>query len=475
MALQPIPLTAESYQLASVPAAQHRLLNMIAEPLPDGARAKYWLKSTPGLVQAVTMGSGPIYKTATLGGTLFAISSNGAFSVQDNLGVVSIVLTLGSVGGLTSDFYHHSIAVGLVGPCFVCPPNAFMSNFAGAPLVQITTGAGNWPAAGVSSVCYLDGYYIFTSYSGDSFFVSDLLSPTTYSGLSFVRLSSEVDFVEHAQAFNRELWLFGQNTVSAWYNTGDPVTPFSPRSGGVIHKGCGSHRTICEIDGSLFFLGIDGVVYRTVGYQAKRVSNHALEELLSNYSGGYLRSVWACAFTHEGHSFYSLSMPAISRSFVYDCTTGMWAERCSQANGVGMWTITTASELGARWLLGDATNGNLYYMRSNTTTEKGVAIKREARLPVLATHGPRAFMSRLEVECEVGTAGPASTIALDWSDDGGATFTTPRNLSTGALGATRTRVATTRLGSFRQRVLRLAATGPMEIYGVDVDMGAGDS
>jgi hypothetical protein len=31
---------------------------------------------------------------------------------------------------------------------------------------QITTGGGNFPAGGVSSVCYLDGYYIFTSFDG---------------------------------------------------------------------------------------------------------------------------------------------------------------------------------------------------------------------------------------------------------------------------------------------------------------------
>ena len=35
-----------------------------------------------------------------------------------------------------------------------------------------------------------------------------------------------------------------------------------------------------EINGSLWWLGTDGVVYRTNGYQGKRVSTHALEELL---------------------------------------------------------------------------------------------------------------------------------------------------------------------------------------------------
>jgi hypothetical protein len=472
MALQPIPLAAESYELASTPAAQHRLLNLIAEPLPDGARAKYYLKPTPGLRQVATLGTGPVHSTATLGGSLFAISGSKAYQLLDNSGLTP-ALDLGTVGTVTSDFYHTSIAIGLVGPCFVVPPNAYMSDFAGGAVQQITTGAGNWPASGVSSGCYLDGYYIFTSYTGDSFFTSDLLSPTVYSGLSFVKLSSQVDFVEHARAFNRELWLFGQNSVSAWYNTGDSLTPFSPRTGGVIHKGCGSYRTICELDGSLWFLGLDGVVYRTVGYQAKRVSNHALEELLADYDDGYYRTATACAFTDDGHSFYALSLPAVGRTFVYDVTTGMWHERASAANGTGRWTMNTASPLGARWVFGDSSTGQLWRIDDTLTTEKGVTVPRLAQLPALVTHGPRAFMSRLEVEAEVGEG--AGTLNVSWSDDGGHTYNTPRALSLGAGGAYRTRVATTRLGSFRQRVLRLECASAVSVYGVDVDVAAGDS
>jgi hypothetical protein len=475
MALQPIPLAAGSHQLASIPAAQHRLMNLYPEALPDGARSKYYLKSTPGLIQAGTLGAGPVYSTATLGGSLFGISGSHAYQITDAVGTLPAAIDLGSVGTVASSFYHTSIAIGLVGPCFIVPPNAYMSNFGGGAVTQITTGAGNWPASGVSSGCYLDGYYIFTSFTGDSFFTSDLLSPTVYSGLSFVKLSAEVDFVEHCTAFNRQLWLWGQNTISVWYNTGDALTPFSPVTGGVIHKGCGSYRSICELDGSQFFLGIDGVVYRTSGYQAKRISTHAIEELIALYDGGYLRTISACAFTHEGHGFYALSLSAINRTFVYDTSTDMWAERSSTTAGTGRWTINTASELSARWLLGDSVDGKLWYVRSSAVTEKGVAVKRLAQLPALVTHGPRAFMSRAELEMEVGRGGLQQTVLISWSDDGGATYTTPRALDAGTSSDWRKRVATTRLGSFRQRIFRLTCDGQFTLYSVDVDMGAGDS
>ena len=473
MALQPIPLAGESYQLAATPGAQHRLLNLYAEALPDAGRAKFYLQSTPGLTQRATTGSGPVLSAAAISGTYFAISGTNAYTLFDN--GTTIATNTGSVGAVPSDYYHTSIAIGLTAPVFVVPPRAYVGNFSLMPIQQITTAGGNWPASGVSCVCYLDGYYIFTSFNGESFFTSNLLSPTNFSGLSFVKSSSEVDFFEHCRAFNRELWLFGPNAISIWYNTGDPINPFSPRSGALIRPGCGAYRTIAELDRSLFFLGVDGVVYRTQGYAAKRISTHAIEENIAGYEGGYLRTISACAFTYEGHGFYALQLPAVGRTFVYDCSTDLWHERSSSATGSTAWQINTATQLGARWIFGDSVNGTLWQPSRSTQTEKGIAVQRMAQLPALVTHGPRAFMSRLEVEMQTGISGQANPLLLSWSDDGGYTYKSPRQLDTGNTGQVRKRIYATRLGSFRQRIIRLAGSGPMTIFGVDADVGAGDS
>jgi len=306
---------------------------------------------------------------------------------------------------------------------------------------------------------------------GWQFFVSNLLDATTYDSLAFAQSSTFVDFFEFSVQHNGELWLFGELSVQVWYDTGDPTEPFSPRLGAVMRPGVASPKTIVELDGSIFFLGLDKVVYRTVGYAIKRVSTHALEELLGAGDGGYTRGMTACGFEHHGHSFYALSVLPLLGTFVYDCSTDKWHERCRASNGFGPWQINTATQLSTRLLLGDAVNGNLYHMDSSVVTEAGNVVPRIAVLPPLLRHGPRVFMSRLEVEMEVGTGGAPGTLAVDWSDDGCLNWTAaPRLLSTGAAGATRTRVATTRLGSFRQRLLRLTAQGPATIYAVDVDV-----
>jgi hypothetical protein len=482
MPLQPIPLAAESYQLLSTPAAQHRLVNLYAEALPDGARSKYYLKSTPGLALETTCGTGPVTASASSGDTFFCISGSNAyrFTVTGS-GIFSTPVDLGYLayaGASFDDNSHHSIAIGLPGPVFCVPPYAFTGSFTASSINMITPGAGNFPTEGVSSVCYLDGYYIFTVFGGEYFFTSDLLSPSVFSGVSYTKISSEVDFVEHCTPHNGELWLFGRRTISAWYNSGDPTTPFAPRTGAVIRGGCGAYKTVRRIDGSLWWVSVDGVVYRTAGgYQAKRVSTHAIEEVLATfYAGvGSLKSLWACTFTHEGHSFYALTLPLFNRTWVYDCTTDMWHERSSNAGGTTRWTINTASETPMGWVLGDSADGRMWSMDRATATEKGVSMPRLAQLPAIVTHGPRAFMSRLELEMQVGIGGVSSPVQVSWSDDGGTNYTTPRSLATGSSGQLRTRVATTRLGSFRQRVLRLTGTGSMTVYGCDADMGVGES
>lgn len=463
--MRPIPLASQSYELASVAASSERLLNFVAEKMPPGSRSAFILKPTAGIEAFTVMGTGPLRASATLAGSMWAISGSHAWRMQDD---GSPPTDLGDVG--TADADHAvSIAVGLTGVVFCVPPNAYVTDLAGAAVQQITTGTGNFPAEGASSVCYIDGYYVFSSFTGTYFFLSKLLDATSFDSLDYVRISSAVDYILRCSAHNGELWLHCLSTVQVWYDTGAVDGPFNPRAGGIIPHGLGAPSTLVELDGSMFWLGVESVVFRSNGYQAIRISDHALEEILANYDNGFLRTAYACGFVFQGHSFYALSLPVVGRTFVYDCESARWTERSSSVDGTGRWNINTACLLGARLVLGDSATGNLYHMKASFADENGVVVRREAVLPMLLAHGPRQFMNRLEIEMEVGVA-PPDIITLDWSDDGGINYKAPRTIGAGSPGATRTRVVATRLGSFRQRVLRIRSSGAATIYGADVDV-----
>lgn len=458
MALRPIPLAAGGYELTSRAASAARLVNLFAEPLPEGARSKFILKGTPGLSRFCTVGNGPVQAMAAMPGLLYVVSGNWFYRVRPD----GTSDTLGHVG---TPALAPSIAIGADEVVVCAPPRAFVADHAGA-MSEITTGSGNFPAEGASSVCTIDGYFVFTNFTGEYFFVSKLLDGGSFDSLDYATSERRPDFVKKAIAHNGELWLWGQDASAVWYNAGAADFPFRERAGSVLDQGLASAATLAVLDNSLFWLSSDRAVYRTSGYRAVRVSDHAIEEVLARVAD--LATVTGCAWLWEGHAFYALSLA--DRTWVYDGASQLWHEL--RTGESGRWRVNVAEQFERRVLLGDSYTGDLWNVSAVSTEDQAGPISRVAVLPPLVTHGPLASMSRLEVEMEVGTEGAPGVVLLDWSDDGGVTYRAARALSTGAIGATRQRVATTRLGSFRQRVLRLSATGPLTVYGVDADVGA---
>jgi hypothetical protein len=99
-------------------------------------------------------------------------------------------------------------------------------------------------------------------------------------------------------------------------------------------------------------------------------------------------------------------------------------------------------------------------------------VPRLAVMPPMWAGTNRAFCNRVEIEMEVGGALSPGNVLLEWSDDGGITWTGSRTMSAGTAGQLRKRVFTTRLGSFHQRVFRFSTNGHATFYAVDADVTA---
>jgi hypothetical protein len=103
---------------------------------------------------------------------------------------------------------------------------------------------------------------------------------------------------------------------------------------------------------------------------------------------------------------------------------------------------------------------------------------RTIQFPPLYAEGKRAFMSSLEVDMEVGvglSSGSDPQIMLQWSDDGGNSWSNEHWRTIGAIGTYRTRVTWERLGSFRQRTIRLSVSDPVRcvIYSAQAEIVGG--
>lgn len=144
-------------------------------------------------------------------------------------------------------------------------------------------------------------------------------------------------------------------------------------------------------------------------------------------------------------------------------------------------TTTKAPSLGVG-VLGDYRNGNLYAFNMDTLTDNG-AERRWLRSWRAFEKPPDKPVrnSSLQVDMETGSATNPTAgkpqVVLRWSDDGGMTWSDPRILAAGPVGAVAQNVRATRLGSTRRfsrsdRIYELSSTDQFKvaIIGAEIEV-----
>jgi hypothetical protein len=482
-----IPFPTEIYEHPSLPLTAKKLLNMMVEQAPKDARTETPLVSTPGLAAYVTVGTGPILAmNDEQPGMIYVVSGTKFYRVTFTAGTLMteatpfatpVVTLLGDVGtpnaGTSPWNSFVTIAAGPTAAVVVVAPRAYTCTHTGMPN-EITDP--DWP--GATSVCYVDGYFAFSSL-GDTaqWFISRLLDPLSFDALDFVFSDAMPNVIRRVISHRGQLWTIGENGFEVFYNAGSsglettPGTSFFPfrrMAGGVVPIGTGSPLSVCKADESVFWMGLDGIVYRSNGYKPKRISTHAIEAIIQ----GNAVSLDAVTHAYRGHWFYCLTT-LDHRTLVYDVATEKWHERSTSTDGNAPWAAwMAAADNNSLHLYGDRVSGQLYVLFMQAA-DAGVTVIRQATLPPLWADTNRAFCARAEVEMEVGGATVAGPVDLDWSDDGARNWKPARTLETGVSGETRKRVFTTRLGSFRQRTFRLTSHGLTRWYAFDADIAPG--
>ena len=496
-----IPLPLESYQHPSVPLSAKRLLNMYSEAEPADARTAAALISTPGLAPFLLCPPGPILQMNDYSGEqIYLVSGNHFWRIYNNANVPTAV-DLGAIG-TTARNYPVTIAVGPLHVVVCVPPNAFYCGHLPTDTAVIPVPFA--PAfAGATSVTYLDGYFVYSGVeSAAQFFISGLQDPTSYDALDFANADAFPNSVTRVMALHGDVWIVGESGLEVWYDAGSsgletmPGTSFFPfrrRTGGMIAIPAAHPRSIALGDGSVWWVGRDDAVYRTQGYQAKRVSTHAVERAVYEASGftalgagdgsGAFSITNAYCYMERGHLFYVLSflntttMDPVTGgiTLAYDANTDKWHDRASGSGGTGRWRGHAAAQYGDWVIFGDYNDGTIWRSIPELGTEGSMQPLRSFTLPPLWAGTKRAFCPRLEIELDVASASPPGPVTLEWSDDGGITWGASRVLQTAGAQGTRQRVFTTRLGSFRNRVFRVSANGHLTVYAVDADITAGAS
>jgi len=447
-------------------------------PVPGGPDGKQpaALYRTPGLKPFCDLGTTAVRGMHGFGGRLFAVSGDTLYEV-DAAGTVTQRGTVGTSSGRVA-FADNGQVMALVDGT-----DGWLWD--GGALSRITDP--DFPAA--TRIAFLGGHFVFDDPgSAGRFMVSGLYAtdPADFvNALDYATAEADPDGLVAIHAVEGHLWLLGENTTEAWYATGDPF-PFAPVGGARLERGCAAPWSVARAGGSLLWLARDlqgrAQVVRSSGFAVEPVSTPALEHAIATYPT--LADASAYAYHQEGHTFYVLTFPSGGATWGYDLTTGMWHRRGGW-DGAG-WTRhrgETHAAFAGRPRVGDWQTGRVYTLDPGTFTDDGDPIRCERTAPAVWADHRRVFFHALALDMETGVgdpATPAPTVRLDWSDDGGHTWSADRaGALDGGLGATGEygrRVVFRRLGASRQRYFRVVVTDPVEVAilgaGLEATVGA---
>jgi len=458
------PLVGPAYAARSLNLASQECVNLYPEVVETKTgKDVAALYLAPGLSLLNIQGSGPIRAMFNDNGTLYAVSGNLVYA-NGSLLTGSLTTSTGPVGIVSNGF---SLLM-------VDGTNAYHAASGVVATVSL-------PFSGPSFCTYQDGFGIIGQAGSAEFFQSDPYDFTSWNSLNFSTAGGQADWLVAGVDVHRELWLIKRNTAEVWYNAGTTNFAFARIDGVFIEYGCEAPGTVQTIDGYPIWLGRNKEGARRVvqmeGYKAVRVSTHALETHFDSFTT--VADATAYTYQQEGHTFYVLRFPTAGETWAIDLTATaqfgapMWHQRASFANGhFGIHPVQCVTEYAGLVLAGDATNGNVYVYDLDNATDNGAQRKwlRSWRALPKPMEMPTRFSS-LRIDMETGLQVPDGTaplVDLEWSDDGGHTWTSPISAAAGPTGQTAQRVMFRRLGATRRnhgldRTFRLSSTDQFKV------------
>jgi len=461
-----------TYRLGSIKAAGERCVNLFPELIetrnsPNGEIGA--LPKVPGLKRLSTLGTGPIRGVYTLStGRLAVVSGNKLYSV-------------------TPDWVGHEAGTleSSTGPVDIADNGNQMLIVDGSKgyTVSLITGVFAKITSeffmGAARACFIDGYFLVNNPGTGQFQISSLYDGTTWDGLDFGVAEGLPDPVVGVLANNRQAWVFGTSSVEVYWNSGDPDFPFSRIDGSFIEHGCAASFTAQKFAGTVAWLSDKGQVLMANGFQAQRISNHAVE--LAIRKSGSLANAYAWVHVEGGHTFYCLALPGAETTWCYDLSTSQWHERAELVAGAyAPSRVSCCAFAYGVWVAGDSTDGRIYQLDPDTYSNDGDPLAWERTAPRLNKEGVNLFPSKFDLEMETGVGlasgqGEDPQVMLQISRDGGFTWGPELWKSAGRMGHYRHQAIWRRLGFGKDLVFRVRGTDPVKtvLVGANLDIEAG--
>jgi hypothetical protein len=334
----------------------------------------------PGLALFVALTGGITRGCFEINGRAFAAAGDKIYEVAST-GVATLLGTVDSDDDPVT-WASNGTAGGQV--MFTSGGTGYILNLAAATITAIT--AAGFPQGNAKMCGFVDGYFVVLNSVTGAFQISALDNGLVWDALDIGEVSTHSDKVVALITNDRQIWLFGGQTTSIWYNNGDDLFPFAPINL-VLQQGIEAPYSAARADNTVFWVGKNEhgarVLYRGQQGTPLRVSTHAIEHIWTSYET--LSDAVAYVEQWEGHVFYHLYIPSAEDapdndnavSWVYDVATKQWHERALWSTTTGEWSPAVGRchmHVFEKHLIGDRRTGALYEQRTNYYTFELVTV-----------------------------------------------------------------------------------------------------
>ena len=331
-----------------------------------------------------------------------------------------------------------------------------------------------------------DGFFLAFDIRTSTVWLSDLLDGATWDPTQFFRRSLAPDPWRAMVVSNPEIWLIGEVTGEAWYNSGAFPQPFAPIAGAFFNYGTRAPFSVRLSGDTLLWLANTsdgpGRIVSATGYQPRPISSSAVDTAIA----GYIRAQRAedcetLVYQEDGHTFACFSFPSANATWAVDLETGAWHQRGTWntvEHRYDVWTPRVHMHAFGKHLVGDRGTGQISSVDLTHGYEANGALIRRLRTgpTVWARQNRRMVVSRLELMMDTGLGlangvGSAPVAMLRSSFDT-RTWTAQTQRATGAIGTYGTRVVWTRLGSTPKAwfpEITMADPVPYRIAGCEIE------
>lgn len=336
-----------------------------------------------------------------------------------------------------------------------------------------------------NTVTYIKNRVVYDGNEGDICF-ADLGTPLSVNSANVTSADNKPDDTIAVYAFKDQLFAYGDNSIVPYYNSGSGNPPFDVIQNSVQEIGLHAVHSLSNNNNAMFFLGSDKQPYALTGLQPQSIGNPAIGQAIDQYANT-TDAIGEC-FSFNNQNFYLLSFPQ-HETWLFTEGAG-WTNLSYRNTSTGdaeAHLISSYAKCYGKNLVSDRRNGNVYELDFNAFTDNGDTIIRQRDTAKISGKsfgfpGKEIFMERLEIVVERGVGlitgqGSDPKIMMQYSDDGGNTWSSERWASMGAMGdySPMKPIVWDDLGSFYERMFRFKVSDPVKVVFIsanaDIEIG----